>query len=227
LKISGFNNENDFYNLSDECVPNLLREIKMQIIRCAKISKTSLDETTKTAYVHLKELYYSESAFDQYEIPVKFQEIIRLISNVCKQNHKVEDEKTAKMDARNSVENINNSEFKRFPAFLQMLIENSLRNMQGNKNNKYDETFKEVCCIIFIRGGPKLYTFLQTNLNLPDESTIRKFLNDCGNLMPEGKLFFEELVHYVRENNYGFDIGVFEDGTKVMNSNFKLYKIKI
>lgn len=69
---------------------------------------------------------------------------------------------------------------------------------------------------MFIRSGQSFYEMFTKNLVFPEYTTIRKFINVKCMKMIEGKLYFDELKTYLLENNFNLEVGIFEDGTKIV-----------
>jgi hypothetical protein len=66
--------------------------------------------------------------------------------------------------------------------------------------------------------GLTMYNFFQINLKLPVYKTIRNFINKEYKIIHEGHLRFEELKLFLEKHQYKLEIGVFEDGTRIISN---------
>ncbi|KAG5681188.1 hypothetical protein PVAND_010645 [Polypedilum vanderplanki] len=101
------------------------------------------------------------------------------------------------------------------PTMLRRLIDNATKNFSGNKGNRFDSDFLQLCLYFFIRGGKSFYEFLAPNLNLPSIKTLRRNANIFHKELIEGKCYFDEFKQFLDKNEYPYSVAITEDATKI------------
>lgn len=93
----------------------------------------------------------------------------------------------------------------------------------GFSGNRYEDEVRDIAAFLLIKGGASLYTFFHQNLHLPEISTIRTYLNSQKSFIQDGEIYFDALKDYLVKNDLSFDVGVYEDGTRVNILNSILF----
>lgn len=99
--------------------------------------------------------------------------------------------------------------------YLKIICRNAVKNVSGSNGNRFDSEVKKIAAYLLIRDGKKQYNFHSVNMNFPELSTVRKFINREMELMAESILMFDNLKEFLEKRNYKMEVAVFEDGTKI------------
>ncbi|KAG5683116.1 hypothetical protein PVAND_012417 [Polypedilum vanderplanki] len=100
-------------------------------------------------------------------------------------------------------------------SFLNMCINNAIKNQPSNTGNRFDQDFMKICIYKFLRGGRNLYEFDVLNLNFPSVKTIRRHADKLHDKLIEGHLYFDELKLFLNKSDYPMCVALGEDGTKI------------
>ncbi|KAG5671558.1 hypothetical protein PVAND_001751 [Polypedilum vanderplanki] len=136
-------------------------------------------------------------------------------SSANEKKKKVEKRKIINQDIspRRTRQKLNDTEM---PEMIKMLVRNCRNIIDRNKGNRYDDEIKELSAFFYIRFGLKQYEFLSCNLNLPHVSSVRNHMAKSMTNLKESQLDFDGLKKFLQENNYELNVGLFEDGTKIV-----------
>lgn len=96
-----------------------------------------------------------------------------------------------------------------------MCIDNAKSNPFGHKGNRFSDEFIKVAIYIYIRGGKSLYEFFHLNLNFPALKTVQRRMLKFHKKLIENHFYFDELVNFLKINNYVYEVCILEDGTKI------------
>ncbi|KAK3931307.1 Telomere length regulator protein RIF1 [Frankliniella fusca] len=111
--------------------------------------------------------------------------------------------------AGNKINNYNAS------GMLGLLLDCAKNNAGRKRNGKtYSATMKELGTLIFVLGGPLLYSILLENLGFPSLTTVRRKLFSKYPIK-EGYFRGLELKNFLEERDLPFIIWLSEDGTRV------------
>ncbi len=86
----------------------------------------------------------------------------------------------------------------------------------GFQGNRYSLIILKIAVYIYIRGGKALYEFIAINLKFPVLRTVTNFMANELAKLEEGIMRFDGLQNYLIENNFDMEVGLFEDGTKII-----------
>lgn len=98
---------------------------------------------------------------------------------------------------------------------LEILKENSRTVIPGSHGNRYDDHVKELSAYFYARGDKHFYNFLSKNLNLPELSTVKKYMGKHLKHFTDGELRFDELKSFLETHNLSLGVGIYVDGTKI------------
>lgn len=101
---------------------------------------------------------------------------------------------------------------------LQKLFDTATQNASRSKGGyRYDPEAKKWAGFLKMIAGPTAYLTLQKNLELalPSLSRTNYFIQNTNNTLIEGVPRFQELLHYLEENNSPLAVTLSEDGTRI------------
>lgn len=103
--------------------------------------------------------------------------------------------------------------------FLSLLMSAAEKNASRHKNGfRFDRDIRLFATYVRMFAGPKLYNFLQKNLEhaLPSLPTTNRYVQESNCRVIEGVLRCEELVLYLKERNIKPLVALSEDATRIV-----------
>ncbi|KAK3919968.1 Phosphoserine aminotransferase [Frankliniella fusca] len=153
-----------------------------------------------------------EKAADSCHQIDEYFPVISKMEQILKDNLQLKEKLVLAMKtsaAGNKINNYNAS------GMLGLLLDCAKKNAGRKRNGKtYSATMKELGTLIFVLGGPLLYSILLENLGFPSLTTVRRKLFSKDPIK-EGYFRGLELKNFLEERDLPFIIWLSEDGTRV------------